>query len=138
MAILQGHQAKATSNKCASVILTLCWFRSCACQLTSLYGNKSHSDVHHGGPGVSYLAQPGRDKGCRQSTLSRFSHKTFMFRSFQTEAWSRGQRRLTVHHAGAGCAGSPLSASVPQRTAGQSAVRRHRRSLQTNPGAGCI
>ncbi len=35
----------------------------------------------------------------------------------QTEAWPRGQRWM-VHHAGAGCAGSPRSAAVPPRTAG--------------------
>ncbi len=28
-------------------------------------------DVHHGGPGAPSLAQPGRDEGCRQGTLSR-------------------------------------------------------------------
>ncbi len=37
----------------------------------------------------------------------------------QTEAWLRGQRWM-VHHAGAGCAGSPRSAAVPPRTAGRS------------------
>ncbi len=37
----------------------------------------------------------------------------------QTEAWPRGQRWM-VHHAGAGCAGSPRSAAVPPRTAGRS------------------
>ncbi len=43
----------------------------------------------------------------------------------QTEAWSRGQQ-WSVHHAGAGCAGSPGSAAVPLRTAGQSPRRCHR------------
>ncbi len=28
-------------------------------------------DVHHGGPGAPFLAQPGRDEGRRQGTLSR-------------------------------------------------------------------
>ncbi len=40
----------------------------------------------------------------------------------QTEAWPRGQRWM-VHHAGAGCAGSPRSAAVPPRTAGRSPRR---------------
>ncbi len=40
----------------------------------------------------------------------------------QTEAWPRGQRWM-VHHAGAGCAGSPRSAAVQPRTAGRSPRR---------------
>ncbi len=40
----------------------------------------------------------------------------------QTEAWPRGQR-WSVRHAGAGCAGSPRSAAVPLKTAGQSPQR---------------
>ncbi len=31
-------------------------------------------DVHHGGPGAPSLAQPGRDEGRRQGTLSRRPH----------------------------------------------------------------
>ncbi len=31
-------------------------------------------DVHHGGPGAPSLAQPGRDEGRRQGTLSRCPH----------------------------------------------------------------
>ncbi len=37
----------------------------------------------------------------------------------QTEACSRGQRWLTVHHSGAGCAGSPLCASAPRELLGK-------------------
>ncbi len=42
--------------------------------------DESHSavpregDVHHGGPGAPSLAQPGRDEGRRQGTLSRRPH----------------------------------------------------------------
>ncbi len=46
----------------------------------------------------------------------------------QTEAWPRGQRWM-VHHAGAGCAGSPRSAAVPPRTAGRSPRRCRRTAL---------
>ncbi len=46
----------------------------------------------------------------------------------QTEAWPRGQRWM-VHHAGAGCAGSPRSAAVPPRTAGRSPRRCRRTTL---------
>ncbi len=46
----------------------------------------------------------------------------------QTEAWPRGQRCM-VHHAGAGCAGSPRSAAVPPRTAGRSPRRCRRTAL---------
>ncbi len=46
----------------------------------------------------------------------------------QTEAWPRGQRWM-VHHARAGCAGSPRSAAVPPRTAGQSPRRCRRTAL---------
>ncbi len=46
----------------------------------------------------------------------------------QTKAWPRGQRWM-VHHAGAGCAGSPRSAAVPPRTAGQSPRRCRRTAL---------
>ncbi len=46
----------------------------------------------------------------------------------QIEAWPRGQRWM-VHHAGAGCAGSPRSAAVPPRTAGQSPRRCRRTAL---------
>ncbi len=42
----------------------------------------------------------------------------------QTEAWPWGQWWM-VRHAGAGCAGSPWSAAVPSRTAGQSPLRCH-------------
>ncbi len=31
-------------------------------------------DVHHGGPGAPSLAQPDRDEGRRQGTLSRRPH----------------------------------------------------------------
>ncbi len=43
-------------------------------------GDESHGavpregDVHHGGPGAPSLAQPGRDEGRRQGTLSRRPH----------------------------------------------------------------
>ncbi len=43
-------------------------------------------------------------------------------------AWPRGQRWM-VHHAGAGCAGSPRSAAVPPRTAGRSPRRCRRTAL---------
>ncbi len=46
----------------------------------------------------------------------------------QTEAWPRGQRWM-VHHAGAGCAGSPRSAAVPPRTAGRGPRRCRRTAL---------
>ncbi len=46
----------------------------------------------------------------------------------QTEAWPRGQRWM-VHHAGAGCAGSPRSAAVPPRTARRSPRRCRRTAL---------
>ncbi len=49
----------------------------------------------------------------------------------QTEAW----QRWMVHHAGAGCAGSPRSAAVPPRTAGRSPRRCRRTAL---PGRSCI
>ncbi len=50
----------------------------------------------------------------------------------QTEAWPQGQRWM-VHHAGAGCAGSPRSAAVPPKTAGRSPRRcRRKRALSTS------
>ncbi len=58
------------SNRCTRVVPTRDW-----CRLRSM-SDESHSavpregDVHHGGPGVSSLVQPGREEGRRQGTLS--------------------------------------------------------------------
>ncbi len=62
------------SNRCTRVVPTRGWCRSCARRLTSLYALPREGDVHHGGPGAPSLAQPGRDEGRRQGTLSRGPH----------------------------------------------------------------
>ncbi len=66
MAILQVHQAKALKQVYEGS--------------TDSTSDESHGavpregDVHHGGPGAPSLAQPGRDEGRRQGTLSRRPH----------------------------------------------------------------
>ncbi len=70
------------SNRCTRVVPTRGWCRSCAraTDFALRSSDESHGavpregDVHHGGPGAPSLAQPGRDEGRRQSTLSRRPH----------------------------------------------------------------
>ncbi len=80
MAILQVHQAKAL-KQCTRVSTDPGfdaeaahgdWLRSTS-DGKSRRG-PSEGDVHHGGPGAQSLAQPGRDEGRRQGTLSRRPH----------------------------------------------------------------
>ncbi len=72
---------------------------------------------------------PGWDAGGRRSPARGSTHRPMCrFGLGQTEAWPRGQRWM-VHHAGAGCAGSPRSAAVPPRTAGRSPRRCRRTAL---------
>ncbi len=79
---------------------------------------------------------PGWDAGGRRSPARGSTHRPMcrfgLGRSThgdgQTEAWPRGQRSM-VHHAGAGCAGSPQSAAVPPRTVPRSPRRCRRTAL---------
>ncbi len=80
MAILQVHQAKALKQVHeGSTDPGLMQELSTATDL-ALQATKSHSavpregDVHLSGPGAASLAQPGRDEGQRQGTLSRRPH----------------------------------------------------------------
>ncbi len=66
------------SNRCTRVLPTRGWCRSCARRLTSHGAVPREGDVHHGGPGAPSLAQPGRDEGRWQGTLS------------QRPRWSKG------------------------------------------------
>ncbi len=76
MAILQVHQAKAlkqvhegsTDPGLMQELRTATDFALRAMKVTL------EGDVHHGGPGAPSLAQPGRDEGRRQGTLSRCPH----------------------------------------------------------------
>ncbi len=45
-----------------------------ATKVTARSLGKAMSTIHHGGPGAPSLAQPGRDEGRRQGTLSRRPH----------------------------------------------------------------
>ncbi len=65
------------SNRCTRVVPTRGWrswrtatdFALRATKVTRAVPREG--DVHHGGPGAPSLAQPGRDEGRRQGTLSR-------------------------------------------------------------------
>ncbi len=72
MAILQVHQAKALKQVHeGSTDLGLMQELRTASHSASHSAVPWEGDVHHGGPGAPSLAQPGRDEGRRQGTLSR-------------------------------------------------------------------
>ncbi len=77
MAILQVHQAKALKqvhegSTDPGLIQELRTATDFALRATKV---PREGDVHHGGPGAPSLAQPGRDEGRQQSTLSRRPHR---------------------------------------------------------------
>ncbi len=80
MAILQVHQAKAlkqvhegiTDPGLMQELRTETDFALRVKKVTERV--PLEGDVHHGGPGAPSLAQPGRDEGRRQGTLSRCPH----------------------------------------------------------------
>ncbi len=80
MAILQVHQAKAlkqvhegsTDPGLMQELRTVTDFASSSDESHGAVPREG--DVHHGGPGAPTLAQPGRDEGRRQGTLSRRPH----------------------------------------------------------------
>ncbi len=80
MALLQVHQAKAlkqvhegsTDPGLMQELRTVTDFALRATKVTAR--SPREGDVHHGGPGTPSLAQPGRDEGRQQGTLSRRPH----------------------------------------------------------------
>ncbi len=80
MAILQVHQAKVLKqvhegSTDPGLIQELRSATDFALRVTKVTAQSlKEGDVHHGGPGAPSLAQPGRDEGRRQGTLSRRPH----------------------------------------------------------------
>ncbi len=126
MAILQVHQAKALKQVHESSTEPGVdagaahgdWLRSTSDESHGAVPREG--DVHHGGPGAPSLAQPGRDEGRRQGTLSRCPH-------FQGIAVRR-------HHSRASPSSSWRYSSRPRRSSTSCPDVMHHSPLPPGPG----